>query len=138
MSRKQNIFGRNSGFTIVELIVIIVIISILATIATISFNGSQERAHKSSANATLQQVKLKLGEHFTDNNTYPCDTSDVLTYLDTVNQGTLHDSFEEISNDTTNFSYTTSGTPSCTNYEITLQSEYWGGDSSDTDIVVQP
>ena len=44
---------RQSGFTIVELLIVIVVIGILASITVVAFNGIQERARVSQANSDL-------------------------------------------------------------------------------------
>ena len=76
----------NKGFTIVELLIVIVIIGILATIGFVSFSSAQNKAKKSKAQATVSQVKSKLGEYYADNNKYPVDKSAVTSYL-TANGG---------------------------------------------------
>ncbi len=44
---------KQSGFTIVELLIVIVVIGILAAITIVAFNGVQERARVTSANNDL-------------------------------------------------------------------------------------
>lgn len=73
------------GSTVVELIVVIVVIGILATISFVSYSQVRRDAQKSSYEATAQQIKLKLSQHYTDNNYYPRLKSNVQTYLTSVN-----------------------------------------------------
>jgi type IV pilus assembly protein PilE len=140
------------GFTIIELITVITIIGILATIGLISYSGYQIRAKKSSVEATGQQVKLKLGEYFTDNNQYPkaaTGASSVKEYLDSVNSQTLGTAFETLVSSGATYTPTAdsgvagscSGVNSatlCTKYTITLPIALWGGLSSDTPMTVTP
>jgi prepilin-type N-terminal cleavage/methylation domain-containing protein len=143
------------GFTIVELIVVVVAIGILATIAIISYSGTQNRAKKSNFSSNAQQVKLKLGEYFTDNNRYPKDKTTACTYLNGISVPTLYAEFCTGSNNAA-YSYTASAstpppvvacynaadiptnTPACATYTITVTKSNWNGASSDTDITVTP
>lgn len=107
---------RFSGFTIVELIVVIVVIGILASIVTVSYSSSQRRAARTSFESTAQQVKLKLGEYYTDYGKFPSvkgtdeTTADsVLKYLKDSNDMTLATAFKATYNTSTPtqvFSYT--------------------------------
>lgn len=139
------------GFTIVELIVIIVVIGILASIAIVSYSGSQNRANKSSLESTAQQVKLKLGEHFTDKNVYPVAKADVVTYLNAINSSTLANSFNATYNATQiNYFACTEGTTNCTatncnattspckTYKIVIPKSAWRGNTADVDLEVKP
>jgi prepilin-type N-terminal cleavage/methylation domain-containing protein len=52
---------RNSGFTIVELLIVIVVIAILATIVIVAYNGIQQRAHSATiANVTNGSYPIDL------------------------------------------------------------------------------
>lgn len=131
------------GFTIVELIVIIVVIGILAGITAVSYTGYQQRANKSAANATVQQVKLKLGEYFTDNNRYPANSNDVNNYLTAINAAQLSTDFTKIISGGGTYVAKPAGCAStgnnpCTSYTITVPITYWKGGSTDTPIVVMP
>jgi prepilin-type N-terminal cleavage/methylation domain-containing protein len=63
--------GRQSGFTIVELLIVIVVIAILAAITIVAYNGIQQRAKNtqtvSAANAWYKAIKMYKAE----NGTYP-------------------------------------------------------------------
>lgn len=48
---KRNL--KQSGFTIVELLIVVVVIAILAAITIVSFNGIQNRAHDTAVRADL-------------------------------------------------------------------------------------
>ena len=51
---------KQTGFTIVELLIVVIVIAILATITIVGFNGIQNRAKQSSAAASAAQVSKKL------------------------------------------------------------------------------
>ena len=127
------------GFTIVELIIIITVIGIRATIGIISWSGAQNRAKKNSYQATAEQVKLKLGEYFTEKNRYYGTKAEVETYLGDIGSGTLKTEFQK-----TAYEYTalpggcsTAGT-ACTTYTITVPKSNWNGGSSESNISVAP
>ncbi len=135
-----------SGFTIVELIIVITVIGILATIGIMSYSGYRVRAEKSSVESTVQQVKLKLGEYYTDNNGYPKTKADIVTYLNSINAQTLATAFNTTKN-STDMTYapttdaagsctTGSPVPACTKYTITVAPAYWGGASGDASVSV--
>lgn len=142
------------GFTIVELIVIITVIGILATIGIISWSGAQNRAKKNSYQATSEQVKLKLGELFTEKNRFPKDKEGVCTYLLEIQGGTLYTDFCTGPHNAA-YVYTASATvtpvaacydaddtptntPACAAYTITVAKSNWNGDSADANISVAP
>ena len=64
-SRKQ------TGFTIVELLIVIVVIAILAAITIVAYNGIQSRARLSSAQSTANTVAKKAEAWNALNNSYP-------------------------------------------------------------------
>jgi len=51
---------KQSGFTIVELLIVVVVIAILAAITIVAFNGIQNRAKASAAQSTVSQVSKKI------------------------------------------------------------------------------
>lgn len=146
-------YSKSRGFTIIELITIIAVIGILATIGIVSWSGAQNRARQNSFQANAEQVKLRLGELFTENSRYPKNKDGVCTYLQTIHNTTLHEEFCTGANNAA-YSYAASGsstssvtcydagdtpnTPVCVSYTITVAKSNWSGGSSDTDIIVRP
>lgn len=62
---------KQSGFTIVELLIVIVVIGILAAITIVAFNGVQDRARASSVASDLTSAAKQLKIDQTINESYP-------------------------------------------------------------------
>jgi prepilin-type N-terminal cleavage/methylation domain-containing protein len=60
-------WAKQSGFTIVELLIVIVVIAILAAITIVSYNGIQNRAKESAAQSGAAQVAKKIALWQVDN-----------------------------------------------------------------------
>lgn len=129
----------SKGFTIVELLIVIVIIGILATIGFVSFSSAQNKAKKSKAQSTVSQVKSKLGEYFSENNSYPASQGDVVTYLEGNGGSSTADEF----GNTSNYTYTaepagcTTAADDCTSFEITALASYWNADAAENLVVTE-
>ena len=62
---------KQSGFTIVELLIVIVIIGILAAITIVAYNGIQQRARDAKMVSALQSANKKAQVEYNLNGTYP-------------------------------------------------------------------
>lgn len=62
--------ARNSGFTLIELMIVVAIIGILASIAYPSYLDYVERARRSDAQGALLGLANAMERHHTANNTY--------------------------------------------------------------------
>lgn len=70
---------KNSGFTIVELLIVIVVIAILAAISIVAYNGIQNRSKASAAQSAAQTAAKKAEVYAADGPTsaYPLLTADL-------------------------------------------------------------
>lgn len=80
MSLKQT---KQSGFTIVELLIVVVIIAILAAITIVAYNGIQQRANNSASASAANTVMKKIEAANAINTGYPADTT-VVNYTATL------------------------------------------------------
>lgn len=62
---------KQTGFTIVELLIVIVIIGILAAITIVAYNGIQSRGNDSRRDSDIKQIKNALEMYKIDNDAYP-------------------------------------------------------------------
>lgn len=62
---------RQSGFTIVELLIVIVVIGILAAITIVAYNGIQERSSQARTVSALSQYAKAVSAYAVDNSEYP-------------------------------------------------------------------
>jgi prepilin-type N-terminal cleavage/methylation domain-containing protein len=69
---------KQKGFTIVELLIVVVVIAILAAITIVAYNGIQDRARFSAAQATLSQTAKQLESFKVTNTTERYPTSSEL------------------------------------------------------------
>ena len=66
---------RNSGFSLVELMIVIVIIGVLAAVAVPSYNNNVTKAKMSEADATLGSIRTQLRVYYGENGVYPTAAS---------------------------------------------------------------
>lgn len=62
---------KQTGFTIVELLIVIVIIGILAAITVVAYNGIQERANYSAYKSDINSINKAILLYQADNGAYP-------------------------------------------------------------------
>jgi prepilin-type N-terminal cleavage/methylation domain-containing protein len=74
--------NKQSGFTIVELLIAIVVIAILAAISIVAYNGIQNRVHNTSIQNDLSNLSKKMQMYHIDYDRYPSATNDSLSLLD--------------------------------------------------------
>ena len=65
---------RNSGFTIVELLIVIVVIGILALLVITTYSGIQAKARNSKRQTDVASVQTQLEAYFSQNGYYPSRT----------------------------------------------------------------
>lgn len=65
---------RQTGFTIVELLIVIVVIGILAAITIVAFNGVSTKAHDAALKSDLSNARTTLGLDNAKSGSYPADT----------------------------------------------------------------
>lgn len=71
----NTIKSKNSGFTIVELLIVIVVIAILAAISIVAYSGIQNRAKTSSGEQLAAQVEKKAQAYYTVKGLYPLNAA---------------------------------------------------------------
>ena len=79
---------KQSGFTIVELLIVIVIIGILASLVIVAYNGIQNRAKTQSAQASASVIQKKIEAYNADQGSYPTSTSNT-AYIGVLNAQTV-------------------------------------------------
>jgi len=69
--------NKNSGFSLVELMIVIVIIGVLAAVAVPIYNNNVMKAKMSEADAALGSIRTQLRVYYGENGTYPTEASAV-------------------------------------------------------------
>ena len=69
--------NKNTGFTIVELLIVIVVIAILAAITIVAYSGIRDRANVSASQSAVQQAAKKLESYKVTNGSYPATLAPV-------------------------------------------------------------
>ncbi len=72
---------KQSGFTLVELIVVVVIIGILSSIAIPSFQNASEKAKQKEASSLIASYLKAAQAYYTENSITPYRSSDIGQYI---------------------------------------------------------
>ncbi|MNQ11705.1 Type II secretion system protein G precursor [compost metagenome] len=99
--------NKNSGFTIVELLIVIVIIGILAAITIVAYNGIQTRAKSSAVQSLVDTLESKAKAYQSITGQYP--TADQLKYNQAVGSAVTNSGPAEARLDGITLSTLTSG-----------------------------
>lgn len=62
---------KNSGFTIIELLIVIIVIGILATLVITTFSGIQRNARNRAREADVNALHSQIEYYYGQNNKYP-------------------------------------------------------------------
>lgn len=73
------ILKKQSGFTIVELLIVIVVIGILAAITIVAYNGVQNRANDAAVSSDLASVSKKITTFSIEKDRFPKGGTDLAT-----------------------------------------------------------
>lgn len=92
---------KQTGFTIVELLIVIVVIGILAAITIVAYNGVQNRARIATISTDLSGAGKLLAFHEADKGSYPATLAET-----NANQGVK-------ASDGTTYQYTSNGSTYC-------------------------
>lgn len=107
--------NKQSGFTIVELLIVIVIIGILAGLVITTFVGIQQRARNSERQTDLNSVSSQLEGYFAKNSGYPTLTDLNDPAWRTANEVKVGDANKALADPSNSSTVTLSGTtPSAT------------------------
>ena len=74
---KKLFYGKEQGFTIVELLIVIVVIAISAAITIVAFNGVQAKAKETAVISAVRNASGKVLKYEAINGSYPANLSAV-------------------------------------------------------------
>lgn len=69
--------GRSRGFTLIELMIVVVVIAILAAIGYPAYQDQVRKSRRTEAKSALQDAMNRQERHYTTDNTYTTDMTDL-------------------------------------------------------------
>lgn len=109
---------KQTGFTIVELLIVIVVIAILAAITIVAYNGIQNRAADTAVKSDLRNIASKLAVFNVDNSRYP-----TAAQLDTLDFKLANTNYAISPTTVMNFTYCYDNISTPTTYAILAMSK---------------
>ena len=79
--------NRQSGFTLIELMVVVLIIGLISSIAIPVFGRAMKKAHRAAVGASLTEVHKAMSRYYADNGDFP--VLDTTTFEPLVSGGYL-------------------------------------------------
>ncbi|MDD5482297.1 MAG: type II secretion system major pseudopilin GspG [Kiritimatiellae bacterium] len=76
---EKHVAGRDSGFTLIEVLLVVVIIGILAAVVLPRMTGRGKEAQIAAAKASIENISLALDMYEVDNGVYPASLQSLLT-----------------------------------------------------------
>ena len=74
---RQKCSGRQSGFTLIEVMIVVVIVAILASVALPAYQDSVRKGRRASAQGFLLEVAQREQQYFIDGRTFTSNLSDM-------------------------------------------------------------
>jgi general secretion pathway protein G len=133
---KVTLSKKQSGFTLLELLIVIVIIGILALLILPNITSAPKKARDTKRKTDLTAIQKGLEEYFVDNNAYPAALSAL-----TVGSAPILKTVPADPTNTGNYTYVYSPTPSggpYSSYTLTACLENNGDSGTDVIAPVSP
>lgn len=82
--------SRNSGFTLMELLVVVAIIGMLASVVIANVGSARSQARDAQRQTDMKNIELALELYYDEHNEYPCETASNCSNQSSGANGKLH------------------------------------------------